>query len=189
MEMDYEARAAVQGELEPGESLLWVGRPNPMRAIGPAWGAFVFGIPWTAFALFWTWGASGFGRHMPGTGGPFSFFPLFGLPFILVGLGMLTSPLWAYRKGKRTLYAITNNRLVIIATGWTRTVQSYTGDDIGNIERVDRADGTGDVIFARQEYHSRRGYNQSSLAPVGFLGIPAARSVEKLIRDTFKSEG
>ncbi|MBC8140345.1 MAG: hypothetical protein H7Y38_02760, partial [Armatimonadetes bacterium] len=48
-----ELDAALESAREPGEQLLWTGRPAPWRTVRGEWAAFVFAIPWTAFALFW----------------------------------------------------------------------------------------------------------------------------------------
>ena len=37
---------------------------------------------------------------------PPGFFPLFGIPIVLVGLGLLLSPFWAFHKATRTVYAV-----------------------------------------------------------------------------------
>lgn len=63
--MTYEAMiprelsALVERELDPGERVVWTGLPLPGRFARRAWGMVIFGIPWTAFALFWIAGASG----------------------------------------------------------------------------------------------------------------------------------
>ena len=95
----------VKRELELGERILWMEQPIPRYFTAMSTGAFLFAIPWTAFAVFWMCGASGF--KMPDfSKGGFSFFPLFGLPFFLIGIGMLSSPLWSYRKAFKTVYVI-----------------------------------------------------------------------------------
>ncbi len=54
------------------------------------------------------------------TGGSWLFFPLFGVPFLLIGLGMLAAPLWAYLRTRGTVYAVTEGRAVIILGGGAR---------------------------------------------------------------------
>ena len=117
-------------------------------------------------------------RRKPGW---MSLFALFGVPFVLVGLGMLTSPYWLYKKAKQTVYALTNRRAMIITGGSTKKVQSFTGNDIGIIERTERSNGIGDVVFATV-------VGKKSDQPVGFMGISEARRVERLLLDTFKKD-
>jgi hypothetical protein len=44
-------------------------------------------------------------RHDPegGIGDGFQFFPLFGLPFIIIGLLMMSAPLWAYYASRKAV--------------------------------------------------------------------------------------
>jgi hypothetical protein len=81
-QIPYELRERVDRELESGEQIQWLQRPVP-RYFTPAAG-FLFGIHWTAFAIFWTTGAA-WGTSKAGGAGFFRAFPLFGVPFILIG--------------------------------------------------------------------------------------------------------
>jgi hypothetical protein len=185
----------IQVELQPGEKLLWSGRPNPKRM---AWQlpniiAVVFAIPFTLFAIFWMClallpMAAFFSAAEPSQmeGAAFSLcFPLFGLPFLLVGLVMLTAPYWAYRRALKMVYGLTDRRALILTTGKSISVKSYSDEDIDNIERTEQADGSGDLIFAREEYRRRGRRHTRNIA---FIGIPNVRAVERLMLDTFKSE-
>jgi hypothetical protein len=138
--------------------------------------------------VFWIWGAATeMGHRTTGFGwSPDSFFPLFGVPFVLIGLAMLSAPFWAYRKSSRTVYAITNKRVAIIESGKTRTVQSYSGEDLGTIKRIERADGSGDLTFAKKHYTDSEGRNRSS--DISFIGIPQVRAVETILREAFKDD-
>src|SRR5215216_6392607 len=180
MTIDYESQQMAQAELESGEQLLWHGRPGGRRFILGSIPIVLFGIPWTAFSLFWMAAASGFLFTKSGNG-IFSLFALFGVPFVLVGFGMLGSPYWAYRKMKRTVYALTNRRALIITGGRSKTIRSYSSKDIGVIERTERANGKGDIYFATVE-------GNKSTQRIGFLGISDARRVERLLMDVFKKE-
>jgi hypothetical protein len=180
MNMDFESQQTAQAQLEPGERLLWHGKPDPRRGLLAMIPIVLFAIPWTGFAVFWTAAASGllFEDSRPGW---ISLFALFGVPFILVGLGMLTSPYWSYKKAQRTVYALTSRRAMIITGRSTKKVESYTGNDIGIVARTERPNGTGDVLFATIE-------GKKSSQKVGFIGIPDVRRVERLLLDTFKKE-
>jgi hypothetical protein len=184
MGLSFGAERTAQSELEAGENLLWAGQPDPKRLALQSLPIAIFGIPFTAFAVFWIVNALNIGSHMPRSGG-FDFFPLFGIPFLLVGLGMVSSPLWIHRKGSQTVYAVTDKRLLIIKGGASRSVQSFDESSIGNIERVERPNGSGDIIFAQQvqNYQSSGGHSRTSTERIGFFGIPDVRSVEKLVRD------
>jgi hypothetical protein len=180
MNIDYEAQQRAQAQLEPGERLLWWGKPDPKRGLLLTIPIALFGIPWTAFSIFWMSAASGlvFGNSQRSW---FSLFALFGLPFVLVGLGMLTAPYWAYLKAQQTIYALTSRRALIIIGGRATKVQSYTGSDIGTIERTDRANGKSDVLFATVT-------TSKSTQSIGFMGIENGRHIERLLLDTFKTK-
>ena len=180
MTIDYESQQIAQAQLESGEQLLWHGKPDPKRYVLGSLLILLFGIPWTAFSLFWMAAASGFLFSESGNG-VFSLFALFGVPFVLVGFGMLSAPYWVYRKMKRTVYALTNRRALIITSGKSQKIQSYTDKDIGVIERTERANGKGDVTFATE-------ITNKSTQKIGFLSIADARRVERLLLDVFKKE-
>src|ERR1017187_1772904 len=95
----------VDRELASGEHVEWAAQPIPARLARTTIPAVLFGIPWTAFAIFWT-GMAGWGTWRNGGAGWFRLFPLWGVPFILIGFGMLSSPYWAFRRAKRTAYVL-----------------------------------------------------------------------------------
>lgn len=179
MEMDFESQQVAQAQLEMGERLLWYGKPDPKRGLLATIPLVLFAIPWTGFSLFWMAAASGLA--FDAEPGWTSLFALFGVPFVLVGLGMLTSPYWLYKKAKRTIYALTNRRAIIITGGANRKIQSITSKDVGLIERTERANGRGDIMFATVD--AKKGPEQ-----VGFIGISDARRVERMLLDVFKKE-
>jgi hypothetical protein len=153
-DLPTEVQQTVERELEPGERVAWAGQPDPRRYARGSWGIALFGIPWTAFAVFWVAMASGilWGNGNAGNGPPLVFrigFPLFGVPFVLVGLGMLSAPYWARRSAAGTVYAVTDKRAIAFEAGFrSRTVKSYHPADLRQISRVERDDGSGDLILA-----------------------------------------
>jgi hypothetical protein len=131
----------VDAELWNGERVIWTGQPIPSRFASRSIGLVFFGIPWTAFALFWMAGASGF--KMPDFSHGFGIFPLFGLPFVLIGFGLLSSPYWMRRKARRTTYVITDQRAIVLAGGvfGSITIRSFDPDRLKDIRRVQKPDG------------------------------------------------
>jgi hypothetical protein len=86
---------------------------------------------------------------------------------------------------KHTYYAITDRRIMIITSAKTRTVRSYTREEIGRIKRMERANGSGAVIFGLTTPHTQD--SPQSLSSVArFDGIANARQVEHLLLQTFK---
>jgi hypothetical protein len=185
----------VQSELRSGERLVWTGQPKPGRFMRGSIPIVLFGIPWTAFSIFWIamtsgiiFGVAGGGNAPGGFGGLVACFPLFGLPFVLIGIGMLTSPFWMYRRALRTCYALSDQRAIVWATPWFRAteVRSYTAAELGKMTRREYGDGTGDLVF--EEFvtvtpNSNGGY-RSQRTERGFLGIGNVREVEELVQRT-----
>jgi hypothetical protein len=175
----YQTDQAVAAQLDPGEGLLWSGSPSPGRMALSAVPAMVFGIPFGGFAAYWIFMAYQITSKSKGPD-PSNFFPLFGIPFLLIGLGMLTAPLWAYLSASRTQYALTSKRALIVSNYFTLIVRSFTYEEMGEVQRLERAGGEGDLFFAQRAVVTRRG--ATVLKRVGFLGIPDVRSVEQMIR-------
>jgi hypothetical protein len=181
-----ELTSLVDAELAKGERIAWIGQPIPWRLALSYLPLTLFGIPFTAFTVFWIMTATGFARHGPG--GPPAFFVLFGIPFAVVGLGMLLAPLWALRKAARTVYAVTDRRALSIEGGLLgrSTVRSFEPERLAVLARTQYADGSGNLVF-RREYHQdgRRG----RFVDVGFFAIPDVKDVEDRIRELARKAG
>jgi hypothetical protein len=186
--------ARVRSELDQGEQLLWVGQPLLHRVVRISIPIVIFGIVWTAFALVWIVAASipmffGLGalnNARLNVGGLFICFPLFGVPFVLIGLGLLGSPIWLRRLAKNNCYALTDRRAIIWQSGlWGSVeVRSYRPADLTKIIRRDYADGSGDLVFEEQMVFHRSGDSGSMVSTQqrGFLGIANVREIEELLR-------
>ncbi len=205
--LPMDAQRRIDGELSPGETLLWAGQPSPGRVARQGIIPMLFGIPFTAFALFWTAAAGGFaflagGAAQSFSGGngafaaPFLLFPLFGLIFVVAGVGLLLSPLWLSLGAKRTLYAVTNKRVIV----WNGrvfggvTVRSLSPAQLGDRARTEAGDGSGDLVFPRaatlstyQDTDSTNGFSQTRtrVTQCGFFGIPQVKQVDDLLRQAF----
>lgn len=176
--LPYDLKRRVVEEIDPDESLVWIGQPDPGRMALSSAAVSLFAIPFTAFAIFWMAMAA---QGITEAEGPFIFFPLFGLPFLLVGLAMLLSPLWAYRKAKKTAYMITSRRAVVIEGGRSFQVTSYGPEDLQDLVRRERSDGSGDVIISEERvYHSR---GRHRIVRKGFFGIRGVKEVEDRLEE------
>jgi Bacterial PH domain len=174
-----DAQNRAQSELQSGESLYWTGTANAGRAAVSALPAALFGIPFAGFALFWITSALRASQHIShssnGFGKSFAIFPVFGVPFLLIGVGVTLAPLWAYLKGLNTVYAVTNKRVMIISGGSSRTVNSCTPADIVSVDHRERPDGSGDVIIRTTA--QIRTKNSLSQVTIGLYGIPNVKDV------------
>jgi Bacterial PH domain len=178
-----DAQQRAQSELQPGESLYWTGTADPRRAAFAALPASLFGIPFAGFALFWINGAYRGTQHLAKSGDSFthafSFFPLFGVPFLLIGLGVILAPLWVYLKGLSTVYAVTNQRVMIITGGSSRSVKSCTPADIASVEHRERPDGSGDVLIRTTA--QTRTNNSVSQVTLGLFGVSNVKEVARQV--------
>jgi hypothetical protein len=175
--------------LDKDERLLWVGSPaqglrfRPKALFQSFFGLFFFG-----FALFWTAGAAsplimvltGQGKMEGGFSWFFLFFPLFGLPFVIVGFYMVFGHYMydAYLR-KHTRYALTTKRALI--TAWPRgkrTLKSYPikADTVVDYEPGDEAS-----IFFANEVHTDSDGDKTTTR-IGFEYIPDGASAYAIVR-------
>lgn len=164
---------ALQRELRRGERVLWQGRPIA-RVHSKAFGIYLFAIPWTAFSLLWTALAAGGATAMAGDGGGIGLaawaFPLFGVPFIAIGLGMLATPFWPLWSARRTLFAVTDQRLIQLTLGRELKSESLPADRIGHVERAERPDGSGTLKIAMRVGRDSEGDRHTETFDLGEVG-------------------
>ncbi len=197
----------LERELGEGEQLRWSGRPretkgrrsqsvNTFLILAIVFGSigilflllatiFLFGVPdpakFVICLVFYI------------IGGVFTYLALF------FGLFSLF-----YRFSTKNLhYAITDQRVLIIRSGRVLTVESYYKDDITQIKRIEREDGSGDLIFdgsrgfsnmysynsRYRRYGTSYGYatGQGSASGGGrFVNISEVHETERILRATFK---
>jgi len=136
---------ALQRELQTRERVLWKGRPQS-RISWMSFGIYLFAVPWTAFSLFWTMMAyTGIESMKPADAGIIAYaFPLFGVPFILIGLGMLASPFLPLLRADKTLFAVTDSRIIELRLGRKQlATNSVPAGRLGSIKRRENRDGSG----------------------------------------------
>lgn len=134
-------------EAAQGERILWAGQPQPRR-MWPFFGIWLFAIPWTVFSLFWEgmalspWFASTKAPdHITWTFG--IVMPIFGIPFVVIGLAMMASPFWIMAKAKMTVHALTDKRLLTVTTGRTTKTNAVAIKNTGSVTTQTAADGSG----------------------------------------------
>lgn len=171
-------RDLIGAEIGGLEKITWVDRPLLKRFSFRALPIFVFGVFWTAFSLSWIAAASGF--KVPDFTEGFDLFPLFGIPFVLIGVWMLCSPWLMLYRAKRTAYVLTTSRAIIFEGGLSTTIRSFAPARLNDLQRKQRADGSGDLIFEKKFSHNSDGNKQTTT--VGFLCIANVKEVEGMIR-------
>jgi len=153
-----------------GEKPIWSGRPSPIAyARRKGTRTFLLGIPFLAFALFWVAKAS----EAPGA------FWLFGIPFVLVGCGLVLSPLWFYFRAGRTTYALTSTRAIVEVAPPLAKKTSFPLSSIRFVEIDGASEGTGHVLFF--ETVTRNLYGMTTTRD-GFIAIADPERVDALLR-------
>jgi hypothetical protein len=172
--------------LDPDERLLWTGRPaQGMRYTGKRIGASFVGLFVLGFALFWTAGASA-GLWMGEWRNTdtlmfwfFILFPIFGLPFVGLGLYATVGHFFHDRNTRaKTLYALTNRRALILVLGRKVSVKSWP---IRPETVIDYEPGLEANIYVATETHTDSEGDKTHTR-VGFDLIEDGDKVYRLIR-------
>ena len=138
------AAAKIQPELMSGETLQWAAMPNPGVVFhSDDWSVVPFSILWGGFAIFWESGVLGYwGNGTKNHSAPW-FFELWGIPFVIAGQyfiwGRFLTDAWLKR---RTYYAATDRRVLILQEGWKRKTRSCYLESIPEIAREGQNRGT-----------------------------------------------
>lgn len=171
--------AIARDELAPGERVDFAAQPLAGRATVRAFGVWLFAVPWTAFAVFWTVMAASAAGEMDGWG---IVFPLFGTPFIVIGLAMLSAPAAAWRQSRRTLYVVTDRRALLFSAPGFRAIEvrSFAPEALRSTRRTERPDGSGDLIFDRTTRRDSDG--DAVTTTVGFQNLADVRGAEAAVQ-------
>lgn len=167
--------------LQPGERLLWHGRAMKPK-LAPGCAQFGFGIAFTGFALFWTSLAWLFTRAGSQQDSMSYWFPFFGIPFILVGLWLLVSPLLGRVAAGKTAFAITSHRVLRLFIGKGTMSEDIAVGDIAGIESTAAADGGGTLVLRM------RGDGTAQFANGFILGdIADVATAERRLREAMRN--
>ena len=148
--MNFETRSPesiLSPELGSGERLLWSGRPRGGLRLRPQDVVLIpFSLLWGGFAIFWEIMALSTTAKAPA---PFRFlFPLFGLPFVMIGLYMIVGRFFFEARARaRTIYGVTNQRILIVGGARGAQTRSLELSAIPELSLVQHKDGTGTITF------------------------------------------
>jgi len=167
----------VRPILEGGEGLLWAGRPEPYRAVRAKIRQALFGVAF--ILLFFLVYVSGLPAHDPYFGAasaPFTLLPaVLSIGSLLILSGALL-PLFAYRTAKKTVYAVTDRRVLALTRG--RSARMVRHEDM-LVPLLDlRPDGRGDIHFNGRPFADG---TENQLQFSHFLGVEAAGNVYQLL--------
>ncbi len=166
---------------------MWSAKPR-VRASLAAFGIWAFAIPWTAFSLFWeAMSLAGWLSGKPPVGVQVVFaiiFPIFGIPFVLVGVAMLAAPFYAIRAQAQALMALTNRRILLITGARRRKVRSVLLQQMGPMTRHEGADGYGSLEI---QTHTRTDSDGDKVTESLKLdGVPGVAQLEQQIMDALR---
>ena len=159
---------AAKREARVGEEMLWAGRPVGKSWRGEAIGRLVFGMAFGGFALLWT--TIAYYAVSDAEDGSFMvyLFPLFGVPFLFLGFGVLYSTATVARRLMSTVYALSNQRFLIL-TDWPRYAAcSVELATISAVKKLPKANGAGSLVLV----HTGEGAPSET-----FAGVPGVASV------------
>ncbi|MBX7222287.1 MAG: hypothetical protein K1Y36_20225 [Blastocatellia bacterium] len=171
IDLPHQQRNGLQAALNVDEDLFWCGKPvlevEEKVVTNPRWllvfaGVVcfsVFVIPDMALAAFSN--------------------PLLWYLFLFALISNFGSFLIAKRK-ERFVYAVTNQRVLVLSFGRCITVQTLWKDNLGRVSRVPKEKGAGDLVF------------QTRIAGVPvpaltFSDIPDVCEVENIVRTVFRA--
>ena len=161
----------VRHELRADETPQWIGYPIPKQyAIQEGLTLFLFGIPWTAFVIFWESQAMKSENLV---------LQLWGIPFILVGLYLLANPLLEYWRALRTIYVVTNQRVFILNGVLRPSKKVFAPSNLGDFDVERKHDGSGNIILSEEQ--KRAGEQGVYTEKIRFKAIPNVREAEEHI--------
>ena len=174
----------IKNEVRTNERITWSDKPRPTSLARQGIPLAIFGIPWTAFSVFWVYAASGF--SFPSFSSGWDFFPLFGIPFVLIGFVLLSAPLWMGLRANKTAYVLTDKRAIILRKSRGKyIIKDYLPHQLQDVYREENDGGSGDVIFFDE---NKSNADNTLPKAVGFLGIDDVKAVEELVEKLASSD-
>lgn len=115
-------------------------------------------------------------------------FLLFLVPFWVVGYGLASSPWRERERDRRTIYLLTNRRVLLLRPSDFRLLPvefEYVLKPGMILDVTEKRDGSGSIVL---EYVERSTRNGVHLIPRGFLHVPQVRRVEEILRQQIAAE-
>lgn len=177
--IDSRAAMKVQPEMISGEKVYWAAMPDPGVIFhSDDWAAIPFTLVWTGFFVFWEGNALGYWGGTSQGGGSDLFMALWGIPFLILGnymvWGRFLVDAWLKR---RTYYAVTNRRVLILQEGWKPKTSWMYLEAIPTMEREGSETGT---IWFGKKYPviAGRGQKKRSMSRFDVGDIPVFADID-----------
>jgi hypothetical protein len=135
--------------LEPGEEVLWSGRPRPYVFMLRGLPSMCFGATWSILGALWYHGSGGL------TNTPFEgwwkIYPVVPLPFIAAGWSFFFYPINLARRARCTWYFVTNRRVMIARWHSRKPVEIHVFKraEVAPPHVIKRFDGLYEVVLTR----------------------------------------
>ncbi len=208
--IDDSSKNVIMNELVNGERIRHLERPIPREKLPLlAYLPFFIAIPWSAFLVFWIVAFLGLldqprGVNIQGpSGGERIFVMVFCIPFVAIGITLLTSPIWIRKRlrkiASKTFYLVTDRRAIIFDGGYhgddgmtiayetlqpkfvrKNDIRSYPLNKMGSIRKICNDDGSGDLIFGEPLFTIAI-FLMREIHRDGFYSIPNVSEVERLL--------
>ncbi|NER50885.1 MAG: hypothetical protein F6J92_30290, partial [Symploca sp. SIO1A3] len=94
-------------------------------------------------------------------------------------------PVWVWQAARKTVYLITDKRAILIQGGSSITIRSYLPEQLKDVYRKEKANGSGDVIIAVRQWKDSDGDQRSE--EIGFVGVRNSQEVEKILKQLAQS--
>jgi hypothetical protein len=143
-------------------------------------------VPWLLFALFWEGVASsmmvaGLVQNDPNFSWWMMIFPIFGLPFVAIGVWLVNKPLAVLADARHQIHALTNRRLITLTMRKDKAIKSIDIAKTGPVSRKERADGWGSITIESGSHRDSDGDQITDRFE--FYCIPEVVKVDRLLRD------
>jgi hypothetical protein len=178
--MSWTPESMVRAELQPGETIRWLGTPSFVPMFVNQAPQFFFGLVFLTLpgSGFWSLAVE-FAEGKTATGS-IAFILFLGI-FVCIGFLGSAGALWNVLATWRTVYAVTDRRLLIISGFHRHHVLAVAPSAINAVERRERSDGSGSVTFRRETVDTGEGTSTKKLMFVGVRDVrEAANQIEKL---------
>ncbi len=180
MQIDQASYAVIQPELTAGETALWAGQPST-SVIFHREDAFLipFSLLWGGFAIFWEASVAGFWGAPGQRTAPSYFMLLWGVPFVLIGQYLIWGRfLFVAWKKRRTYYAVTNRRALVVQDSWRRKMASAYLDTLPALIKENSSNGMGTLRFATPEPLMSRRNGWGPWDAMSVDTVPVFRDIE-----------
>jgi hypothetical protein len=175
--------AIAAGELLPGERLQWAARPRPWAVARQTLMALPIGLLVMATGAF---AADVVPRAMLVPSDVLALLPIrsVGVLIALAGLAAACTPFATALLARRTVYAVTTRRLLVIDRAFTHRVAAFAPEDVQALMVTnERYDGSADIVFRQEIRNIRTSRGRYRVVKkIGFFGIADPERVRDLIR-------